>query len=258
MSDQGRMYDAPVVAAERDRLATFSYPNQVSCRVLDALEFSSLIDAGAGTGTSLAEYVIGRGATYTAFDFKPEMVAQMNEGLQAKDLPARAIEANILNISPMFNSADVVHERFVFMHLPTADQPDAMNNLLYIANRNIVLLEYNWRTMESSRHAEELERFRECAFPFMELLHIDPYAGETLQNLVRDMMPHGWYEFKRDQRPEGDYTSELITLCDVQSNIARRMGNADLAERSAKLKEAFSVSPIKFIPPEVVIAVVRA
>lgn len=258
MSDQGRMYDAPVVAAERNRLATFSYPNQVSCRVLDTLKFSSLIDAGAGTGTSLAEYVIRRGASYTAFDFKPEMVAQMNDGLRTKNLPACAVEANILDISPLFNSADVVHERFVFMHLSEADQPNAMNNLLYIANRNIVLLEYNWRTMESSRHTAELERFRECAFPFMELLHIDPYAGETMQLLVRDMMPHGWYEFKRDQRPEGNYTSELITLCAVQCNIARRIGNADLAERSAKLKEAFSVSPIEFVPPEIVVAVVRS
>ena len=50
MSDQERMYDAPVVAAERDRLATFSYPNHVSCKTLDTLKFASLIDAGAGGG----------------------------------------------------------------------------------------------------------------------------------------------------------------------------------------------------------------
>ena len=253
-----RMYDAPVTEAERNRLATFSYPNQVSCKVLDTLEFSSCIDAGAGTGTSLAEYIIGRGASYTAFDFKPEIVAQMNDGLRAKNLSARAVEANILDIPATVGHADVVHERFVLMHLSQADRSKAFANLLDIADRNLLLLEYNWRTMRSSHHSTTLKLFEEGAYAFMELLHIDPYAGEAMRGLVHDTLPHGQYEFGRDLRTEGNYTSELIALCEVQSVVARRMGRLDLAEKSANLKAMLSDSPIEFVPPEVVIAVIRA
>jgi hypothetical protein len=257
MSDQERLYDAPVGEVERNRLASFSYPNQVSRGLLDSIGFSSCIDAGAGTGTSMAEYVIGRGASYTAFDFKPEMVAQMNDGLRAKNLPACAIEANILNIPATVGRADVVHERFVLMHLSSADRSRAVGNLLDVANRNVLLMEYNWRTMRSSRHSAMLKRFEESAHEFMELVGIDPYAGETMQKLVRSTLLRGRYEFVRDQRPEGDYTSEFIALCEVQNAVARRLGRLALAEKAENLKVMLSDSPIVFVPPEVVVAVIQ-
>jgi hypothetical protein len=61
----------------------------------------------------------------------------------------------------------------------------------------------------------------------------------------------------RDQRPEGDYTSEFIALCEVQNAVARRLGRLALAEKAENLKVMLSDSPIVFVPPEVVVAVIQ-
>lgn len=260
MSDQEGIYARSVVAAERDRLTGFIYPNTVSRSALEGLEFNSLIDAGAGLGTGLAKYVVReRKAKYVAFDLNPGMVTLLSTGLRQENIPARVLEADILNIPQEVGHADVIHERFVLMHLDSdAKRQQALAGLLAIADRNVVLLEYDWMTMGSSKHADIVGSFRNLSLEFMLNVNIDPFAGRTMQFLVNEVIPTGQFQFLRDQRPEGDYTEELIVLCNVQKEFAAKLGMPILSGQFANLGKLLASCSVEFTPPVVNIAIIQA
>ena len=259
MSDQKGIYTASVSETERRRLATFEYPNEVSRRILGDLQFESLIDAAAGPGTGIAEYVVReRGATYAAFDLNPGMVTMLWNGVTEKGITANIFEADVLDIPAEVGHADVVHSRFLLMHLSSNEKRrKALAGMLSIADRYVLLLEYNWRTMEAP-FVPEVDAFKKLSLALMEQLHIDPYAGETMQGFVQELVPEGWFQFKHDQRATGD-PSELVQLCEVQSNFAMKLGITDLASEFINLAaKILDRQAFEFTPPEIVIAIIRA
>lgn len=258
MSDQRGMYTSPAPEVERRRLATFEYPNEVSCRALDKLQFDSFIDAAAGPGTGIAEYVVHvRQATYTAFDLNPGMVDMLSRGLKEKEIPANVFEANVLDIPSVVGHADIVHSRFLLMHLPSEEKRrKALGGMLSIADRYVVLLEYNWRTMEAPS-VPAVDTFKKLSLELMDALHVDPYAGETMQGIVRNLVPEGCFQFEHDLRTTGN-PAELVELCRVQSDFAMKLSMVDLASKFVELAAHILDLKFDFTPPEIVIAIIRA
>ena len=258
MSDCGNLC-VPSTVAENDLLRDLAYPTAVSRHVLDRISFDSLIDAGSGFNTSLAEYVVNeRHATYTGFDLIDGAVDYLISSLGIKNIPARVFAADILNVPQEIGHADVVHERFVFMYLASGKMwQQAFSNLLSIANQYVILVEYNWRTATSIQNPELMDRFKKLSFEFFEAAHIDPYAGETMQDMVRRTIPGDRLEIFHDQRPEEDHTASFASLCETQSKFASALNKPSLSRKLAGLASRISAPGFWCTPPETVVAVIR-
>lgn len=264
-SEHGNVYVEGVDVIEQKRLETFSYPHYVSCQLLSEIGFRSLIDAGAGPDAKLAQYVVQeRGAEYSAFDVGKTSMAGaernfadiMRDKLREQGITARVFHADIRDIPPEVGRADVVHERFVLMHLPDEARHAALTGLLAIADHKVILMEYNWRPIGSAAHSSLISRFVEMSFEVMRLFHVDAFAGETMQPLVRQIVDDEKYEFKSFLRAEGNYSMELVQLSLMQSRLAIRAGNNALAQELKKLADKIERSPVTFVPAEIVAAVI--
>ncbi len=138
------MYQGDAGDKEKERLETFSYPHQVSCMLLDDITFRSLLDAGAGPSTMLAEYIAnGRGADYYAVD-NGKMVVNgqdkffsdiLSEKLAQRGITVDVRNADICNLPYQDNFVDVVHVRFVMMHLPHDQKVAAINEVVRVSKK---------------------------------------------------------------------------------------------------------------------------
>jgi hypothetical protein len=181
-------YRTAVGSIEKERLEEFEEPTRVSLEILDGLEFTSLIDAGAGPNTELALYVTKqRAAQYTGFDIREDFTTALRDNLGAERISARVLSADIRLIPSRVGRADIVHERFVLTHLSVDDRSKALNELLNIANDKVILMEYNWRPMRSTAHSPMLRRFIEASAEAMEPFNINPFLGESLPGLINGM-----------------------------------------------------------------------
>lgn len=258
-----QMYSGLTSPVEVDRLKNFDYPFTVSRSVLEEISFDSLLDSGAGLNIKLAEYTVNdRKAKYSAFDSGKSLVGDMvqtfadimRSELVQKGIQADTFSADVRNIPAGIMPADVVHQRFVFMHLSEADRRIALSELLRLAKKAVVLLEYDWSTIRSTNHSEILDQFIQMSFKTMNLFDVDPHAGENLKSIVSEAVVGPNVEFKNFQREEGDYTDEIIKLCKMQSELCKRAGESQLFESFIELANTLELSPITFVPPSVVCA----
>ena len=105
--------------------------------------------------------------------------------------------------------------------------------------------------MESSSGSDRLARFLELSRTLMERTNIDPYIGERLLQLAQVVDSNATE--KRFQRPEGDYTNELIMLCRTGGAMARtRLKDEKLASDFEELAKDLGNHPIRFVPAEIV------
>jgi hypothetical protein len=260
------VYDAAVADSEKQRLEDIKFPHDVSCTILKNFSFTSLIDAGAGPDARLAQYVVReRKAKYAALDFGKVVIdgeekafsTILSGKLQQLNIPAQIFYADICNIPSEIERADIVHERFVLMHLSIEKQRKAIQELIRIAKTAVVLLEYNWNTIRSTQYADLTTSFLETSCSLGKVVQFDPLAGETLKTRVPEIIGNereiAFWSFPR---PEGDYTAELIQLCTVLGRTARLAGSMNLANKYANIANRLQMSPITCVFPEIVAAVI--
>jgi hypothetical protein len=238
MSEPLSVYATPVPTSVTRLMDALDFPHAVSCETLAALDFASLLDVGAGKDPRLAEHVVRqRGARYTALDFGRESGAggavsfaeAMRARFRALGLDALAVEGDVRDIPPSVAPADVVHQRFVFMHLTHGDRRRAFAEMRRLARRHVALLDYSWRTVASASHPALVAGFVERTYELMALVHADPFAGEALRPLVREVAPEAPCRERVFALPEGDHADQLFVLCPLQADIARGVGRPDLA-----------------------------
>src|SRR5438552_3915810 len=106
-----KLYQGEVSREEAERLAGFDYPNIVSEKFLPE-DFSGqwFLDVGAGDNMGLEKIVTERHGIYGAID--------INEGLLRKRSGNRMAQADASRLPFGDKSFDMVHIRFVLMHLP--------------------------------------------------------------------------------------------------------------------------------------------
>ena len=263
------MYEQGVSATERERLENFPYPHQVSVQILSNLTFAGLLDAGSGPDTKLAKYVVHeRKANYNAFDNGKTVVDGHEESfsqilvnnLEKEGIRGNVYQADVRRIPGWMPSADIVHQRFVLMHLPGQDvRGKVLRDLFSIAVHHLILMEYNWRSVTSTKDQETLNRFVSMSYQLMMIARVDPFVGESLKDLVASELPPGQnrsYLFKTFLRPEGPYSSELIQLCRMQSGLAERLGESELSVGFIRLGDQLERSPIFFVPAEICVAII--
>ncbi len=258
------MYERGVGDREVARLESFDYPNHVSKFILDRLQYNAVIDAGCGVNTTLAEYVAGKGKIYIGLDSGRQTDAgeskafayTMHQKLAALNLErARAYQIDIRDgLSGYKIPKGLVHMRFVLMHMSQADREVAMNNLLDLADQHMLFMEYDWAAVRSTDDKPLLDRFMALSFAVMETLHVDPHIGRNLFGMVTEDLVRGkGMSVKQEMfvRPEGDYTSELMMLTEMQAQMAGKVGLSDIQEEFLELKEALSKKPVRFVPAQI-------
>jgi hypothetical protein len=232
------VYATPVPSSVTKLMDALDFPHAVSTEVLGELEFGSLLDVGAGKDVRLAEHVVRqRGARYTALDFGREegpdgtttFAEAMRARLRSAGLVATAVEGDVRDIPASVAPADVVHQRFVFMHLTPADRRRALAEMLRLAKRHVVLLDYAWRTFASTSHPRLVSEFVEKTYALMAIVNADPHAGEALSALAREVAPQAAIAKRVFELPEGDHAHQLFVLCPLQADIARGVQRPDLA-----------------------------
>lgn len=245
------IYATPVPPSVTRLMDVLTFPHHVSREVLWDLEFTSLIDAGAGKDSRLAEYVVNeRGARYTGIDIGREEVdgrsipftELLGDRLRAMGVAAELIEADVRALPPGVRPADVVHARFVLMHLSPDDRRRALEQMLRVARAHVVLLEYSWRTIGSDTHAALIGGFVDRTFDLMAEVHADPYSGEKLEALARDVAGDRRRRARTFHLPEDDHTEQFVVLCQMQADIAHRHGRPDLAREFKAVEDALEAT----------------
>lgn len=259
------IYTKGVLASEVERLQTIDYPGSITEQVLSELEFASFIDAGAGPSSTLAEYVAGRDASYAAFDIGKDREGNyfsdiLRQQLEARRIYGTSIYGDVYNIPDKIGTADVAFQRFVLMHLPERMRGEAVENLLAIANRHVVLMEYDWSTIRSTSHPKLIQQVLEIALQFMEAVGIDPFAGGKLKQSNAYVLDDGACSIRFGSKvgAEGHFSSDLIMKFPQMRAYFDSCGRGELSEELSEAQYVMEHAdqPVTLVPARIAYAVI--
>lgn len=245
---------------EIERLKRIEYPNFVSETLLNDfdLENKKVLDEGAGSNAKLAEFVFRKKGMYVPLDIRADMLKEMKGALRDIEIPFYGVKADVKALPFADKSFDVVHQRFVLMNIAPETRKQALIETLRVAKENVLLIEYNWETMKSTENPEIIERFRELAFKVFAKFSTDPYMGEKFEDLFKEVssdLNYSLQSFKREEDVAN--VPELILMLRQFYGEAKKLKDEVLAKGFNDLIEKLEKSPIKFAPPEIVVATIK-
>ncbi len=269
------IYGIGAPATEVKRLRELDWPNLVSegfveC-ISSGINITSLLDAGCGPGTQMAETCQKLGIAYTGFDngklssmwttpYEGWISSILRRNLNEKGLKGTAIYADVLDVTsesfegrnpdPRNNDLyDIVHMRFVLMHLMSCDWDRAIINMIKLSLKRVILMEYDWQSVTSKSHPKEIAELVELFQRFATLVNLDLYAGRKLKQIAE--RGYGYpANYSVSSRPEGKFVSELLSKIPSAISIAKQLGKLDLAEAfEKKMDEINSIADEITITP---------
>ena len=246
---------------EIERLKQMEYPNFVSETLLNKfdLEGKKILDIGAGPNARLAEFISRKKGMYVPLDIRADVLTEMKGKLESVGMPFYGVRGDVKALPFADRSFDLIHQRFVLMNIDPEARKLALEEALRVGKENLLFLEYNWRTLKSSERPKTIERFRDLAFQIFTRFSTDPYMGEKFKELFDEVNPRLEYSLQSFKREEDvANTPELILNLRGFYQVAKNfLKDENLAEESKKLIEELEKSPIKFTPPEIVVAIIK-
>jgi hypothetical protein len=244
---------------ELRRIESLTYPQYISELVLHELEFTSLIDAGAGVSTRMAEYAAQKGASYLAFDagfyHRQAMSELLKRKLRQKHIPGESFFADVRDMPSIIGKADVVHMRLLLIWIAEIERLSVIRKLIAHANRYVVIIENDWRSLKSFSHAQLIQACYETVCELMSLTTLVPDMGEKLEQ-YRHLLPYE-SELKYHPRPQGNYQAEITDKLKTMETGCANLGRHDLAARFRELVREMSRKEVKLVPPETVSLVIK-
>lgn len=191
--------------AEKKRLQELEYPTSISESLIgDDLEGKTILDLGAGPNLALGRFTKEHLGTYLAFDINTAFLEEQKKG------EATPIRGSIDCLPFKENAIDIVHTRFVLMHLSPQERAKAIREALRVTKEKTLFLEYDWGAVTGG---EIIEAFKQFAVAFMQLRGMEPFMGAKLADTVREAIQDKFQiEEKRFHREAGNYYNEIIPL----------------------------------------------
>lgn len=257
MSKNGIYNGKKVSDEEIERMKNFSYPFSVSKEVTgEDISGKTFLDIGCGSNTQLGMYVKENGGSYVAFDKQRQFLdIQQDSGFTI-------VEGDIVTYSnPLL--FDIVHTRFVLMHIPPEDQTGVIRKILSISKERALFLEFDWNTFEDG--GPVTSQFRDLSLGFMKGCGINPFIGGSLVQKVNDIRLEDesrYYHMSSDRfhREKDVYYYEIIPILEAMIKGMEKMQYAKLEDARELLKmlelEAETENAEKFIPPDIVVVTV--
>lgn len=249
-------YDGAVPRAEEERLRGFKYPDQVSARFIPAdLTDQIVLDVGAGPNPTLQGLVTERHGRYVALDINQQFLKARPEGARVRaDSQALPFESK---------GVDMVHERFMFMHLPPYVRRGAIAEMARVG-KQIVALEWDWQSWSEHLAVQRrdhqwdpdfakaltlLQRFLANARVLGAALGIEMDMGRKLESEVAAAIGRRPVA-RRIERPlQQDYT-ELVQLGQMQAAMWRaKTSNKQKVKDMEEIVRGFeALSPEERLP----------
>lgn len=244
--------------SELDRLTTFSYPEVVTQEVFGNFELAgkTVLNVGAGPNPTFGQYIESLSGKIVVVDINPSVVQKQLSSLSPK---AEGFQANILQLPFSDQTYDIVFERFVLIHQSTNDQKLAFSEMLRVAKEQVVMIEFDWSTLDAnhSRSRSIVNEFLTLTGKLFEILHGDINAGSQIIELAESANSKQWdVHIHRAQRPEADYTQEIIMLSRSSIEVVQRNSKVkvkSLATQFERLIQKLEQQSIEFIPPDIVV-----
>ena len=246
---------------EIERLKQIEYPNYVSETLLQGFDLKGkkILDAGAGPNSGLAEFIQTEGGIYVPLDLRGDVLKEMGDKLKDSEVPFRGVRGDVKVLPFKDESFDLVHQRFVLMNVLSKSRPEVLREALRVGKDALLFIEYNWRTLHSSESPEVIEEFRDLAFQMFSRFSTDPYMGEKFGALFREVDPKLNYTLRSFRREEDEANTPelLLNLRGFYRGAKDFLRDDAMAGKFEKLIESLEKKPIKFVPPEIVAAIVR-
>ena len=225
MNEQPNVYErGNIPDEERKRLEQFEYPLHVSTQVLgEDLSQKRVLDIGAGPNTKLGEFVQNHGGHYAALDIsQPFLAAQQGKGFDA-------VQGTAVELPIGTETADIVHMRFVLMHLSPEARARAITEAFRAGKERVIFVDFSRRDMQGSQAIK-------CYFDFqiamMHRLGIEPFMGEKLGNEVKQVLTgeaNARISERVFQEGKGNFYHELLPLIAMERKIYARLNNTVLS-----------------------------
>jgi len=234
MEKKRNIYESGQVAEnEQKRLRSIEYPTQISEEVLGAdIKGKTVLDLGSGPNDTLGKFAREHGASYVAFDIHAGFLKKQRES------GSTVVQGDIERLPFKEKGADIVHERFVLMHLLPDERRNAIRGMINAAKERAEFLEWDWGTVDGD---ELTRRFRDFAIQFMRERGIEPLMGQKLKKEIEEVAAGqdvSIAEQRHNRGPEQDYAA-LIAFIKSMKEVALNMGNQRLAEGAEKFIEEF-------------------
>ncbi len=243
------IYQVGAPATELKRLETFEWSNQVSKSIIEAvcenIPFARILDAGCGPGTQMAEICNSLKKLYFGFDNGKtedgELISEvLKENLFEKNIPGVITYGSVLddidtldiNFQNNQNQPDIIHMRFVLMHMPKVMWKQVIKNMVNAALDKVVLIEYDWISVKSSSHPDLIEGCIKTFEKFANLVNLDLYAGGKVKNNVDELGYSANYNIY--SRAEGKFADELLSKIPTAIQICKKINETELADELIK------------------------
>ena len=245
-----------IIKEEKDRLKNIEWPSFVSLEVVgENVSGRTILDLGAGPNITMNDFAKEHGASYVAFD----MVHDFSK--EQKNNEADAVRGAVEGLPFKNGSADIVHTRFVLMHLSPEARERAIKEAIRTSKGKCIFIEYDWGTFHGG---ENINHFRDLAISFLQQKGIDPFMGAILKNEIENSLSGQEAEVKENRfhRENGDYYRELMPLIQSIKKAAEQTGDVELVKKFSILENKINndsqeSSPGGFIPPDLVVVEVE-
>lgn len=250
-----------IPAEETERLQdeeANKYPHELSCKVLIDPKDKSVLDVGAGPNLMLSEYVNNKGGSYVPLDINLEALKSHETGLSFCHIIGDIRDNEVIQEVYRCNF-DIIHTRFLLMHLPKEDRPKVLEALIDAGKEQVVFLEHDWQSFHGS---SQINKFRDFVLGFADELGFDFFYGSKLEAEAQAATDQE-VTVKKHQRPEGLYYYELGPRVKSFRSILKK---TQASEKKVKQFEEIITlinfeaelpQPHGFVPPAVVCAMVN-
>lgn len=246
---------------EIERLKWIEYPNFVSETLLNDfnLKDKKVLDVGSGPNIKLAEFVTKKQGMYAPLDIRADALKEMKDGLANTETPFYGVRGDVKSLPFADGTFDIVHQRFILMNISPETRAKALREILRVSEKDVLLLEYNWRTLKSTESPEIIDRFRDLAFQMFAKFSTDPYMGEKFEQLLKEVDPYLEYSLQSFKREESvnNMAELMLNLRGFYKGAKDFLKDEKLAEDFKRLIEELKNSPIKFVPPEIVVVIIK-
>lgn len=240
-------------AEEAEYYEIFGHANHVSCKLFDSVDVAgrTVFDPGCGGEPTFAREVLLRKGVYIPSDVRYAALEAMGNAVGTGGFLADLTD--LAAVPLMAGAYDFTHVRMVLRHLGDRKE-EAVREAVRVTGIAAFFLELSWqKLLEQDFHIPLLDAFVGLNMEIMKQLDVDPFMGDSLEDLVRSACPEKEFGFFPGVygRDQGPYSQELVKLGRM---IASQIDNHNTAKRFAQplrqLSARIEAQPFSFTPPD--------
>lgn len=222
---------------------------------------TSILEIGCGSRSDFVQALLSAGCDYTGFDVNEDALYHKALDLNLSGIEVNLIVGDALRDLGQFadDSFDIVLVQSMLLHTSLMESQQLLHEFRRISKKALFVIENSWTRIGNSENYRLFERMRQAS----DRLLISHGKTPNLDRIMPIVITKAFGDtpaevFRIDERPLGDYSDELMPICETALECAKHCyegGDVKFVKESIRNMIDYLMTPsVMFVPPAMVVA----